>query len=194
MPLLKNPPPVPARQHGARAAALACAASLLCGCATTTQGPAFAEAPQPAASAGLATVYFYRTGNWNAEYGGTRLFINDQEVAALKQDGYTWVQLEPGDYVFEENRHWSSRPLGEDHVPNRLRATVAVEDVRYVAIDISATNIRMVDTVTMVMIGDVPVPIYGKEKTGDDTVAVRFEAAPTGLAHLESRKFQAHDY
>ena len=180
--------------HDVRTVALACAASLLLGCATTTHGPAFVDAPKPLASDGLATVYFYRTGNWNANYGNTRLFINGKEVATLKEDGYTWVQLEPGKHAFEENLHWSLRPIAGTYAASTMQATVVADETYYIAIDITATNIKTVDTVTMVMIGDIPVPVYGKETTGDDTVAIRFETAQTGLGHIKSKRFQAHDY
>ncbi len=181
--------------HGARMAALACAAALLLGCTTTTYSPSFVDAPKPPASSGLATVYIYRIGNWNQNHGNTRLLINGKKAATLKQDDYTWMQLEPGEYTFEENQHWLQKPDHESHTAYSLQATVAADETYYVIMDIAAENIRTAETLTMVMIGDVLVPMNQQIAVADArTVAVRFDAEEKGLAHVENRKFQAHEY
>ena len=69
----------------------------LAGCAT---GPTFSEAP--AAPTGTARLYIYRLPSAVAVVRDARFYIDDQRVAVLSADGYSYVAVKPGRHLLEQ--------------------------------------------------------------------------------------------
>ncbi|MCC4798742.1 DUF2846 domain-containing protein [Enterovibrio norvegicus] len=88
--------------------------TFLQGCAL---GPVFKEAPKAPES--MALVYLMRG---DVLYGGAYpvdFKVNDHEVVSLYDFGYSWIHLEPGDYIFNANS-------------SRLKKTIVSGEVYYI--------------------------------------------------------------
>ncbi|WP_428036026.1 hypothetical protein [Amphritea sp.] len=60
--------------------------------------PSYADAPKPSINASLATVYTYYHGQPGSRIGFT---INGKPYFEAYWDTYSWVQLNPGTYIFK---------------------------------------------------------------------------------------------
>ena len=80
---------------------------LLSACATNKKAPTFSESPMPNVNVNKAILYIYR------EYAEPTAFssyleIDGQKVASLRQEGFTWIYIEPGEYNFVNGWPFSS--------------------------------------------------------------------------------------
>jgi hypothetical protein len=96
-----------------------CVALATAACAS---GPAFQEAPPPAAGKGL--VYFLRPMVAGGSFWNTRFSVNGAEVVSLSNGGYSWVSLDAGTYEV------SSQYLGT--APFEIRIAVPAGSTHYV--------------------------------------------------------------
>lgn len=77
--------------------------SLLAGCASAPNGPLFSPAPNP--PNGYALLYVYRP--YTQALSSIPVFLNGIRAVALPEEGYTWLYVEPGQYVV------TTRPLAK---------------------------------------------------------------------------------
>lgn len=69
--------------------------SVLSGCATVAQGPAYLESRAVQGKPGHAVLYVFREYAEPTMWGST-VHIDDKEVTTLNQGGFTWVYAKPG--------------------------------------------------------------------------------------------------
>lgn len=78
---------------------LAIALSVFCleGCATLASGPVFSEAKAPPPRAEKALVYVFRERAEPVAWG-TTVYVDRAVVTSLRNKGFTWAYLDPGEY------------------------------------------------------------------------------------------------
>lgn len=77
------------------------------GCVVAANAPSFAEAAAPAPEEGMALVYVFRDRAEPTAWGAT-IFFDDDRVAMLKEDGFTWAYMAPGTHRIRAEWHWLS--------------------------------------------------------------------------------------
>ena len=79
-------------------------AVLATGCASGSllRGPSYEQAPKPKISAGLGTVYFIRKSSTIYNYPINKMIVNGEEVVALTDQEFSWVQLPEGRHRLQE--------------------------------------------------------------------------------------------
>ncbi|MCU7830879.1 MAG: DUF2846 domain-containing protein [Candidatus Thiodiazotropha sp. (ex Myrtea sp. 'scaly one' KF741663)] len=68
---------------------------LLSGCATLAEGPSYLDSKPASKDSDLATIYIYRKYAEPTAWG-VDVIVNDQKVASLSQQGFTWFRVDPG--------------------------------------------------------------------------------------------------
>ena len=85
--------------------------AVLSGCVQIARGTAFAEAPTPAPSAEVATVYLWRESYDYGSSGANTFYLNGKEIVRLGDKQYTWLQIPPGEYTITEGRAVSANQV-----------------------------------------------------------------------------------
>jgi hypothetical protein len=70
---------------------------ILGGCATLANGPVFSEAKAAPPESGKALVYVFRERAEPVAWG-TTIYFDRSVVANLRNKGFTWAYLDPGEY------------------------------------------------------------------------------------------------
>lgn len=65
------------------------------GCATSITAPKFKEAPSPEMQTDMAVLYIYRKFA-SPLTSSAYLYLNDQKVASLLNEGFTWIYVPSG--------------------------------------------------------------------------------------------------
>lgn len=63
-------------------------------------GPEFSSAPVPKLKSGYGIVYIYRVDSEGGVSSAERIKANDNALINLKANGFTWVHLPEGNYLF----------------------------------------------------------------------------------------------
>jgi hypothetical protein len=77
------------------------------GCVVAASAPSFADAVAPAPEEGMALVYVFRDRAEPTAWGAT-IFFDDDKVTTLKEDGFTWAYLAPGEHRIRAEWFWLS--------------------------------------------------------------------------------------
>jgi len=91
--------------------------TVLCGCiASSANGPIFEPAPTKNEQKGI--LYFYRTfaDHFNGGSVAPVVTVNHKTLVLLRNNGYTWLVLDPGKYVIETKHNGSWHAGDEDRL------------------------------------------------------------------------------
>lgn len=144
-------------KHAILIAAL-CTALLLAACAGKPLSPVMGSyTPAPSPDSNHALVYVHYSYQEVAQYFGTTVFFNDQEIATLASGSYTRVYVEPGRYTIKS--HWCSK-WENGYCPGDLLADFDFSATRSYFININFTG-RVTSGIRLM--GYTPVPTSGYE-------------------------------
>jgi uncharacterized protein DUF2846 len=79
----------------------------LSGCAVAAHAPTFAAAKAAPPEEGMALVYIFRDRAQPTAWSAT-VYFDESKVATLKEDGFTWAYLAPGEHRVRAEWPWLS--------------------------------------------------------------------------------------
>jgi hypothetical protein len=92
------------------------------------QQPLASESTKPEIQPELALVHFYRVGNrYAGKIGTVNIYANDQDIFGVKNKGYSWFYLEPGNYQFKAKWSVMDKPLFEGGLYDEKLLTLNLE-------------------------------------------------------------------